>query len=1121
MTIPVELEIRGKKIVEKALIDTGASSTFISKRLLRKLRLRTRALEKRIMVGNVDGSPNQTPFITHYTMLPMKLGSIYMNERCLVIQLGTEDLILGLDWLRRHNPEINWATGQITIKPTRINVGRITISPQIINNISTKLAQEKHKPKDVNLLEQIPKEYHEYLKVFEKQASHRLPEHRIWDHEINLRADWKPKPSKVYPLTLNEEEEMNKFIDENLEKGYIRPSKSPYAAPFFFVDKKDASLRPCQDYRDLNSGTIEDKYPIPLISDLIDKLHGSKIFTKLDLRAGYNNVRIKEGDEHKAAFKTKRGLFEPLVMFFGLCNSPATFQKMMNEIFKDMIDEGWILIYMDDILIHSTEQQLQTERTKRVLQRLTEHDLYLKIEKCKFNQKEVEFLGMIIRHNEVIMDPVKLAGIADWPIPKNVKEVRSFLGFGNFYRKFINGYSKLAEPMTRLTKGEQKWEWTHEQQQAFDKLKEEFKKEPVLMIPDPRKPFKLATDASNVATGAVLSQKDVNGNWRPCGFTSESLKAAQRNYQIYDRELLAVIRGLQAWRHLLLGSPHPVHIVTDHMNLLYFTQPQNLNRRQARWQLYLSQFNFRLEHEKGTKMQVPDALSRRADHFKGTEHDNENIILLPDKLFIKVIDEELKKKFTEAKKEDVIIDAINALKGEGIPPLRTALEDWREEDGLIFFRNKCYVPEDHELRKEIVRRHHDLPPFGHPGIWPTKVNVSKDYWWPGLATFVKNYVDGCAVCQQNKVNTHPTTPPLHPIKGSRRPWAQLTADIISALPKVGSLDSVLVIVDQGLTKGVIFEPCSKNIDAAGVAKIFINRVYRQYGLHDSLTTDRGSQFESKFAREMGNSLGVKLKFSTAYHPQTDGQTERVNQELETYLRILCANHPDKWPEYLPLAEFTHNNRIHSAIHMSPFQAIMGYEPRTIPTTFPETSVPSVNQRIKNLQNIRDEAAAAHEIARQKMAERVRKKYEPFKLGEKVWLEATNLKLNTPNRKLSHKREGPFKIIEVLGPVTFKLELPNQWKQRNIHPVFHASLLSKYKENDIHGPNYTDPPPDLIGGEEEWEVEAITNHKRFRNGMRYLVRWKGYSSAEDSWQTANELKNARKILNDYKKKHKLT
>ena len=520
---------------------------------------------------------------------------------------------------------------------------------------------------------------------------------------------------------------MNKFIDENLEKGYIRPLKSPYAAPFFFVDKKDASLRSCQDYRDLNSGTIEDKYPIPLISDLIDKLHGSKIFTKLDLRADYNNVRIKEGDEHKAAFKTKRGLFEPLVMFFRLCNSPATFQKMMNEIFKDMIDEGWILIYMDDILIHSIEQTLQTERTKRVLQRLTEHDLYLKIEKCKFNQKEVEFLGMIIRHNEVIMDPVKLAGIADWPIPRNVKEVRSFLRFDNFYRKFINGYSKLAEPMTRLTKGDQKWEWTSAQQQAFDALKNEFKKEPVLMLPNTRKPFKLATDASNVATGAVLSQKDVNGNWRPCGFTSESLKAAQRNYQIYNRELLAVIRGLQAWRHLLLGSPHPIHIITDHMNLLYFTQPQNLNRRQARWQLYVSQFNFRLAHEKGTKMQVPDALSRRADHSKGTEHDNENIILLPDKLFIKVIDEELKKKFTEAKKEDIIIEVINTLKGEGIPPLRTALEDWKEEDGLIFFRNKCYVPEDHELRKEIVKRHHDLPPFGHPGIWPTKVNVSKDY----------------------------------------------------------------------------------------------------------------------------------------------------------------------------------------------------------------------------------------------------------------------------------------------------------------------------------------------------------------------------------------------------------
>jgi hypothetical protein len=228
---------------------------------------------------------------------------------------------------------------------------------------------------------------------------------------------------------------MNKFLDENLAKGYIRPSKSPMASPFFFVAKKDVlALRPCQDYRYLNEGTIKNSYPLPLVGDLLDKLKGAQWFTKLDIRWGYHNVRIKEGDEWKGAFKTNRGLFEPTVMFFGLCNSPATFQAMMNHLFKDMIDEGWIVIYMDDILIFSKDLAEHQKRTRRVLQRLQENDLYLKAEKCKFDVQEVEFLGLIVKPNHLSMDPTKLAGIKDWPTPATVKAVRSFLGFGNFYR---------------------------------------------------------------------------------------------------------------------------------------------------------------------------------------------------------------------------------------------------------------------------------------------------------------------------------------------------------------------------------------------------------------------------------------------------------------------------------------------------------------------------------------------------------------------------------------------------------------------------------------------------------------------------------------------------------------
>jgi hypothetical protein len=348
------------------------------------------------------------------------------------------------------------------------------------------------------------------------------------------------------PQTIKKCQTLGQFF----ESLYIRPSKSPQASPFFFVEKKDAKkLRPCQDYRYLNEFTKPNTYPLPLISDLMITLKGSKFFTKLDIRWGYNNVRIKEGDEWKAAFITNKGLFEPTVMFFGLRNSPATFQAMMDDYFRDMIDEGWIAIYMDDILIHARTKEDLKKRTKRVLERLKEHDLYLKPEKCKFERTEVEFLGTIISENTIRMDPIKLAGIRDWPSPTTVKQTQSFLGFGNYYRRFISGFAEIARPLHELTKKDKIWNWTNECQTTFETLKERFSTAPVLTMPDTTKPFILETDASKWAIGATLLQKQEDGQLHPCGYLSHALTQTERNWQIYDRELYAIIYALDEWKY--------------------------------------------------------------------------------------------------------------------------------------------------------------------------------------------------------------------------------------------------------------------------------------------------------------------------------------------------------------------------------------------------------------------------------------------------------------------------------------------------------------------------------------------------------------------------------------------
>ena len=342
-------------------------------------------------------------------------------------------------------------------------------------------------------------------------------------------------------------------------------------------------------------------------------------------------------------------------------------------------------------------------------------------------------------------------------------------------------------------------------------------------------------------------------------------------------------------------------------------------------------------------------------------------------------------------------------------------------------------------------------------------------------------------------------------------------DFITDLPISHGYDSIMVVVDHGLTKGVILCPCNKTITAKGTVELLLDNVYKRFGLPDKVISDRGPQFASKAFREMGKQLGINLTMSTAYHPQTDGATERSNQEIEAYLCIFCGNNPERWSTLLPVLEFSYNQKPHAKMTRSPFYLMYGDNPTAIPIAYQKTNLPSVNDRLNSLHLARDEAQAAHELARRQMLQRITSKFKPFQKGDKVWLESKNLKLRYESRKLAPKREGPFKIQEVLGPLTYRLELPKQWK---IHPIFHATLLTPYKENDTYGENFNQPPPDLIDGQEEYEVEAIHSHKRVGRGLAYLIKWKGYPSSENSWEPERNISNAQELLSSYKRRHRL-
>ncbi|ESK81723.1 reverse transcriptase-rnase h-integrase [Moniliophthora roreri MCA 2997] len=391
-------------------------------------------LPEKIRVFNVDGMANKTAWITHVVELEFRIAGKEFRENFMISGIGDEEMILGLPWLWYHNPQINWETGEIQFLPCRrIQIKRFrgvldNTNLEVLIGAKITASQEMAHQQQVvkkNIDELIPKYLLGYRDRFEKGKAEQFPPSRTYDHVIDLKLDFVPRNCKLYLLSPAEQIEQDKFLEENLWKEYIRKSKSLMASPFFFIAKKEqGALQPTQDYRALNEGTVKNAYPLPLIPELLDKLKGAMVFMKLNLRNGYNNVRIKDGDQWKAAFKTNRGLFEPTVMFFGLSNSPATFQAFMNDILSDFIDEGWCVVYMDDILLFSKDQTEHRERTERLMHRLKKHDLFLKPEKCEFDVTEVVFLGMVIRPNYITMNPVKLAGIADWELPQTVRGAR-------------------------------------------------------------------------------------------------------------------------------------------------------------------------------------------------------------------------------------------------------------------------------------------------------------------------------------------------------------------------------------------------------------------------------------------------------------------------------------------------------------------------------------------------------------------------------------------------------------------------------------------------------------------------------------------------------------------------
>jgi len=1099
ITLDVQLP-NGESV--NALVDSGATNNFLSPHFAERLKLPLLPSNKNVTLA--DGTTlNKISFCD----VPVRFSGIKDEIPCCVAPIQ-RPLILGMPFLRKWNPAFDWREGKIfldrsqeALPPFALSSLELNASLEEDDQLFLALMTEQFpsipqdEPELVKLLE-------EYKDIFYNDLPPGLPPDRGFEFEIHLEPGAKPPSRPPFRLSFAEQEELKNQLETLKEKGFIRPSKSPFGAPVLFVKKKDGTLRMVVDYRRLNDITVKNNYPLPLIDELFDQLGQAKYFSSMDMVSGYWQQRIAEKDIEKTAFTTKFGHFEFRVLPFGLKNAPSSFMAMVNDILRPYLNK-FVLAYLDDVLIFSKTKQEHLEHLRLVFDLLRTHRLYAKPKKCDFLKGEIDFLGHKVTQQGISTSENKTQAIQDWPSPSNLSQVRSFLGLATFYQKFVKDFSSIAIPLTNLLKKDTPFSWGEEEEEAFRSLKVALTTAPVLRIIDPSLPFTLETDASDQAIGAVLSQEE-DGEIRPTAFTSRKLSPAETRYPIHEKELLAIIHALRHWRHYLLDSK--IKVYTDHHSLKFFQKQATVSQRQARWLDILGEYDLDIIYKPGKSNVVADALSRSLNEIVCLDSDLHQLI---------------RKAY---KKDPKTRDLLSSLEKPG------PVSNYRLRDGLIYVNDKSralYIPNDSEIKKKILWECHDSCTAGHLGLDKTLDLISREFFWPGLRKDVSEYVRSCLACQKNKPTSSSPAGLLQPLEIPSKPWDHVSLDLIIQLPETKSgFDAILVLVDK-LTKMVHLAATRTTASAPDMAKLFFSNIVRLHGLPKAIISDRDARFTSHFWKALFELLGTRLAMSTAFHPQTDGQTERTNRTLEQMLRFYTSYKQDNWDDLLPALEFAINNAKQASTDYSPFFLNYGFHPNTPHGLIKpsESPVPSAkafaDEMAETFKQAKDNLLKAQQ--RQSRYANERRREEVFEVGEEVMLSTQNfvqesMKLR-PSRKLTERFIGPFKINKMVSPVAAHLQLPESMK---IHPVFHISLLKRFNKRPEHlnQPEDSPPPPIFIQDHEEYEVEKILDKKETRRGrglaVRYLVQWKGYPLSDATWEPLSNLGNAKEAIEDYER-----
>jgi hypothetical protein len=737
-----------------------------------------------------------------------------------------------------------------------------------------------------------------YKSIFASEPPAGLPPNELPCRVCPLEPGAKPVFRSRHRMSPWELEEVEKQVTSLLEKGLIEPSISPFGAPVLFVPKQNGTFRMVIDYRELNKITIKGHHPVPRIDDIIDKFRGAYVFSNLDMASAYNQFRLQPEDVEATAFVCPRGEYQWRVLSFGLSNAPSAFCRALGEILRPL---HCVVIYLDDIAILSKTHEEHLHHLDLVFARLKEFGLIINLKKCSFMQPQIKFLGHILSARGVEADPAKLQVLQDWPEPKDKTELQRFLGLGNYFRKRVPDFSRIAAPMHHLVKIGVPFVFDRECHSAFEELKKRLREPPCLAYPDPDLPYELISDASMTGCGAVLTQAG-----RPVAYYSAKFSPAESNYTTTEQEMLGVIKALKEWRCYLEGCKGTLTVITDHNPNTYFPKTVLLSGRQARWAEFLSRFRMIWQHTPG-KDNPADPLSRLHEGLVRSAAICAAISLTHDFLY----------RIPAAYSADLYFSDHNKLKRAGCV-LHNNM--WTTSSGQII------VPQ--VIRQDIMTAHHDDKWAGHFGVDKTADLIKRHFWWPSMHKDITDFVAQCPKCQVNKNSTQAPAGLLQPLPIPDSRWHTVTLDFITGFPRSKEgYDSILVFVDK-LSKYVILVPCRKTCSTEQFARYFTDHVVTNHGVPEVLISDRDTRFTSKYWREFCVSHGVKPRFSTAFHPETDGQTERVNKVVEEVLRNLLSGDNSDWSRLLSYVQFSINNAKHASTNYSPFYLNYGRHPRS-------------------------------------------------------------------------------------------------------------------------------------------------------------------------------------------------